>query len=77
MAPLFAPIIGGHVLELAGWRFIFWLLADFGAVCIATILIARINDQIGDTGRRRIRAILTSLAESFLPAIQAFKRLSG
>ena len=36
MAPLFTPIIGGHVLELAVWRFIFRLLAGYGAICIAT-----------------------------------------
>jgi DHA1 family bicyclomycin/chloramphenicol resistance-like MFS transporter len=34
MAPLFAPIIGGHLLELAGWRAIFWLLGGYGAFCI-------------------------------------------
>jgi MFS transporter, DHA1 family, multidrug resistance protein len=24
MVPLFAPIIGGHEIELAGWRLVFW-----------------------------------------------------
>jgi DHA1 family bicyclomycin/chloramphenicol resistance-like MFS transporter len=34
MAPLFAPIIGGHLLEIAGWRLIFWVLSAYGAICI-------------------------------------------
>ena len=47
-APLVAPIIGGHVLEFAGWRFIFWLLAGYGAVCIAVnakLLPARVDER--------------------------------
>jgi DHA1 family bicyclomycin/chloramphenicol resistance-like MFS transporter len=51
MAPLFAPIIGGHVLELAGWRFIFWLLAGYGAVCIVTN--AKLLPARADTRRHR------------------------
>src|SRR5262245_24021742 len=34
VAPLFAPIIGGHLLELGGWRLIFWVLSAYGAICI-------------------------------------------
>jgi DHA1 family bicyclomycin/chloramphenicol resistance-like MFS transporter len=49
MAPLFAPIIGGHLLELGGWRLIFWVLSAYGVICIvvnakllpATVDIAR------------------------------------
>src|SRR5262245_14152496 len=44
MAPLFAPIIGGHLLELGGWRLIFWVLSAYGAICIfvhARLLAAR------------------------------------
>jgi DHA1 family bicyclomycin/chloramphenicol resistance-like MFS transporter len=35
VAPLLAPVIGGQVLVLAGWRAIFWILAAFGALCMA------------------------------------------
>jgi DHA1 family bicyclomycin/chloramphenicol resistance-like MFS transporter len=51
MAPLFAPIIGGHVLELAGWRLIFWLLAGYGALCIAAN--SRLLPASVDTRRHR------------------------
>ena len=33
VAPILAPLIGGQILEYAGWRAIFWLLAAFGAAC--------------------------------------------
>jgi DHA1 family bicyclomycin/chloramphenicol resistance-like MFS transporter len=49
MAPLFAPIIGGHLLELAGWRAIFWLLSVYGALCIvanARLLPARADARL-------------------------------
>lgn len=31
LAPILAPLLGGWVLALAGWRAIFWVLAVFGA----------------------------------------------
>jgi len=34
MAPLFAPIIGGYLLEMGSWRLIFWVLAAYGAICL-------------------------------------------
>lgn len=39
LAPLLAPLIGGQILIVAGWRAIFWVLAGFGAVCIAAALL--------------------------------------
>ena len=32
LAPILAPIAGGALLSLGGWRVIFWILAAFGAV---------------------------------------------
>lgn len=34
VAPILAPLIGGQILEYAGWRTIFALLAAFGAACL-------------------------------------------
>ena len=37
VSPILAPLIGGQILQFAGWRAIFGLLAGFGALCfIAT-----------------------------------------
>jgi len=32
VAPILAPLIGGAMLTIGGWRAIFWVLASFGAV---------------------------------------------
>ena len=40
LAPLCAPVIGGYVLQWFGWRTIFWILAGFGSVCLAILLVA-------------------------------------
>ncbi|MFB9134351.1 Bcr/CflA family multidrug efflux MFS transporter [Vibrio olivae] len=38
IAPLIAPMIGGHVAVLLGWRAIFWFLAIFAVVVVAMVL---------------------------------------
>ena len=43
-APLFAPIIGGQLLLIAGWRAIFWALCAYGVVCVAVVVLV-----IGET----------------------------
>ncbi len=35
-APLLAPLLGGQLLLVAGWRSIFWFQAGFGVVCSLT-----------------------------------------
>jgi len=36
VAPILAPSIGGAILTFAHWRVIFWLLAAYGAACVAS-----------------------------------------
>ncbi|MEI8656575.1 MULTISPECIES: Bcr/CflA family multidrug efflux MFS transporter [Vibrio] len=38
LAPLAAPMIGGHLAVWFGWRSIFWVLASFALVVIAMVL---------------------------------------
>lgn len=38
-APIFAPIVGAHILEWFGWRANFWAFALFGAVCFVAVWI--------------------------------------
>ena len=38
-APLLAPLVGGQVLVLFGWRAVFWILAGFGLVCLALVTL--------------------------------------
>lgn len=37
IAPIVAPIAGGYLLALSGWRSIFWVLALFGAACLIAV----------------------------------------
>jgi MFS family permease len=32
-----APLVGGQLLTLFGWRAIFWVLAGFGACALVTV----------------------------------------
>src|SRR5690606_27196402 len=38
VAPILAPLVGGQVLGLAGWRAIFWVMALIGAVLLFFIV---------------------------------------
>ncbi len=40
LAPILAPLAGGQILVLFGWRAIFWTLAAFGFLCLAAVLLA-------------------------------------
>ncbi|HYJ20082.1 MAG TPA: Bcr/CflA family multidrug efflux MFS transporter [Burkholderiales bacterium] len=37
IAPIVAPIAGGYLLTLSGWRSIFWVLALFGVACLVAV----------------------------------------
>lgn len=39
LAPILAPMAGAFVLEVAGWRAIFWSLAVFGLACGAAVFL--------------------------------------
>jgi len=37
IAPITAPLLGGQLLALFGWRSIFWLLGTFGLICLLMV----------------------------------------
>lgn len=39
VAPILAPMAGGAILGVAGWRATFWVLTAFGAICGTAVLI--------------------------------------
>lgn len=39
VAPILAPVLGAYVLAVADWRAVFWILAGFGALCIAAVTL--------------------------------------
>lgn len=62
LSPMIGPTAGGVIVGLAGWRWIFWLLAAFGAV--AFLLAARLlRETLVPPGAEfHPRAILSSYA---------------
>lgn len=68
MAPLVAPTLGGQILTYLGWRGLFWVLAAFGAVCLA-VTVALMPETNGRDRRgeasllRRFTAYLRLLNE--------------
>ncbi len=40
LAPIFAPMLGGLVVEHLGWRAVFWSLAAFGAAALGLVVFA-------------------------------------
>jgi MFS transporter, DHA1 family, multidrug resistance protein len=39
LPPVLAPLVGGQILVLFGWRAVFWTLAAYGLVCLAAALL--------------------------------------
>ncbi len=55
VAPILAPSIGGAVLIFASWRWIFWIMAGYGAVCCALVVML-LPDTLPPGARLRLSA---------------------
>jgi DHA1 family bicyclomycin/chloramphenicol resistance-like MFS transporter len=55
-APLFAPLLGGQLLLVGGWRAIFLALSAFGAVCLVAVLLV-LGETLPFDQRLRISAV--------------------
>lgn len=62
MAPALAPIIGGWILTVAGWRAIFWALAAFAALVVA-VSIGVLPET--HPRERRVRFALRPLMQTY------------
>ena len=67
VAPILAPVLGGWVLTVAGWRTIFWILVAFGAA--TWIAVAR---ALPDTAAATRATSLTARG-----VVDAFGRVAG
>jgi DHA1 family bicyclomycin/chloramphenicol resistance-like MFS transporter len=52
LAPITAPLIGGQILALSGWRTIFFILSGFGVVCSGLVLFV-LAETLPVEGRTR------------------------
>ncbi|WP_217517785.1 Bcr/CflA family multidrug efflux MFS transporter [Vibrio metschnikovii] len=58
LAPLVAPLIGGHLAVWFGWRSIFWVLAIFAVVVMAMVLW-KVPETLAIENRQPLRFINT------------------
>ncbi|MBV2132190.1 multidrug effflux MFS transporter [Pseudomonas sp. MAP12] len=58
VAPVFAPLFGGLVLELWGWHAIFVALAGFGLFCLAGLLTVLDESLVQRSARLALRPVL-------------------
>ena len=49
LAPIFAPLLGGALLGLGGWRAIFWVITGFGALLAAAIFLRLKESRSAET----------------------------
>lgn len=54
LAPILAPLVGGQLLGLFGWRSIFWAHAIYGSVWLAAVTIG-LNESLSVARRQRQR----------------------
>jgi DHA1 family bicyclomycin/chloramphenicol resistance-like MFS transporter len=55
LAPVLAPLIGGVILEISGWRAIFWALAGFG-VCVGIAAALRLKESRSEATAAQARS---------------------
>ena len=59
LAPILAPLVGGQLLGLFGWRSIFWAHAIYGSVWLAAVAIGlRESLSVERRQRQRVGAVL-------------------
>ena len=58
VAPVFAPLAGGLVLELWGWHAIFVVLAGFGAFCLLGLLTVLDESLVQRSARLALQPVL-------------------
>ena len=58
VAPLIAPMLGGHLSEWFGWRSIFWVLTLFSVLVVAAV-IWTIPETLTEDNRQPLRVITT------------------
>ncbi|MDC0196089.1 multidrug effflux MFS transporter [Gammaproteobacteria bacterium] len=62
LMPILAPIVGGHVTELLGWKPNFYIIAGFGMVLTLSLVF-----WLEETGKRDFRALETKeIVKSFI-----------
>jgi len=82
LAPIFAPLIGGALLSLGGWRTIFWVIVGFGVLLSVAILTRLTESRSAETAAHArsehpIRAYLSLLSQKRLVGYALAGALNG
>jgi DHA1 family bicyclomycin/chloramphenicol resistance-like MFS transporter len=82
LAPVLAPMLGGLLLSIGGWRLNFWLLAGFGAACGAATLVWLKESRSAETAAQAasespLRAYMALLAQPRLVGYALAGALNG
>lgn len=82
LAPIFAPLIGGFLLTVGGWRSLFWVMAGLGALLAAAVLLRMPETRSAETAAHAraehpIRAYLSLLGQRRLVGYAAAGALNG
>lgn len=82
LAPIFAPLIGGFLLTVGGWRSLFWVMAGFAALLAAAVLLRMPETRSAETAAHAraehpIRAYLSLLGQRRLVGYAAAGALNG
>jgi len=73
IAPAIAPILGGWLHEMFGWRSVFWFLCAFG--CLMILMAVFTSETLGEEDRRSIhpaavlRTYVSALLHKRFPAL--------
>jgi DHA1 family bicyclomycin/chloramphenicol resistance-like MFS transporter len=82
LAPIFAPLAGGALLGLGGWRIIFWVMTGFGALLTAAIALFLSESRSAETaaharGEHPVQAYISLLGQRRLLGYALAGALNG
>jgi len=82
LAPIFAPLIGGFLLTVGGWRSLFWVMAAFGLLLALAVSLRMRETRSAETAAHAraehpIRAYLSLLGQRRLVGYAVAGALNG
>lgn len=82
LAPIFAPLIGGFLLTVGGWRSLFWVMSGVGALLALAVLLRMTETRSAETAAHAraehpIRAYLSLLGQRRLVGYAVAGALNG
>jgi len=82
LAPIFAPLIGGVLLTIGGWRSLFWVMSGVGVLLALAVLLRMAETRSAETAAQAraehpVRAYLSLLGQRRLVGYAVAGALNG